>query len=183
MKEKRDVAGLAKAVVGRKDWQERAAAAEALINVRHLCSVKYLIEALGDDVDVVSSTAAVALGATIAIGAIQSGDFNYLAICDSYLCSDDYRNAVDAVIRALEHSNPRVRWGAARALGIIKNPDAVPDLKRHLKDADPSVRGECHSALKALGDNSVFYHADPGYTPLLKAIYRDVGVFGFQLFD
>ncbi len=59
------------------------------------------------------------------------------------------REAVPALIQALDDAEPAVRSDVARALAAVKDSRATPALVRHLGDADPSVR--CYAAY-ALGE-------------------------------
>jgi HEAT repeat protein len=54
------------------------------------------------------------------------------------------RDAVAPLAKALQHSDWRIRWGAAKALGQIGDPSAADALIESLEDERPGVRsGHC----------------------------------------
>ncbi len=63
--------------------------------------------------------------------------------------------AVPALIDALKHPRPHVRWHAARALGSIADPRAALGLAEALADDDYSVRWAVADALPNLGAAAV----------------------------
>ncbi len=59
--------------------------------------------------------------------------------------------AIPSLMHALRMDDPGVRWGAALALGKIKNPLAVEPLILALADEQVMVRAEAAAALAAIG--------------------------------
>ncbi|HEC22615.1 MAG TPA: hypothetical protein ENI95_06840 [Chloroflexi bacterium] len=55
------------------------------------------------------------------------------------------------LLEALTGSDPRLRWGAIRALELIHHPDTVPALIRTLDDSDPTVHVAAIRALEQIG--------------------------------
>lgn len=60
------------------------------------------------------------------------------------------RDAVAPLAKALQHSDWRIRWGAAKALGQIGDPSAADALIKSLEDERPGVRWLAAEALIAL---------------------------------
>jgi len=60
--------------------------------------------------------------------------------------------ALPALVRGLEHQNPRYRYFSAEALGLLgpRAEDARPALHAHLRDPDPRVRGAVARALEKI---------------------------------
>ena len=94
-----------------------------------------LIQLLSDDDRFVKSRAALALGM---IG----------------------RSAVEPLIYALRQGNGNMRWGAAIALGKVKDPDSVEPLILALADKYENVRAEAAASLAAIGK--------PAIAPLIR---------------
>lgn len=61
--------------------------------------------------------------------------------------------AEDAVLGALEHPNPDVRYWLCRILGGIGGNDAVEALRRHVADDEQAVRAAAVSALGKIGSH------------------------------
>jgi HEAT repeat protein len=59
--------------------------------------------------------------------------------------------AVNPLIRALREGDGNLRWGAAIALGKIRDPRAIEPLIRALADKYENVRAESASSLAAIG--------------------------------
>ena len=118
-----------------KDEDVRWKAAIALGEIGNLDAIAPLIQLLSDDDRFVRSRAAHALSM---IG----------------------EQAVFPLIHALKKGDPGVRWGAALALGKIKNPLAVEPLILALADEQGLVRAEAASALASIGN--------PALGPLLR---------------
>jgi HEAT repeat protein len=59
--------------------------------------------------------------------------------------------AIGHLIRSLKEGNPSTRWGAALALGKIKNVKAVEPLILALADEQAMVRAEAAAALSVIG--------------------------------
>jgi HEAT repeat protein len=117
-------------VLSNPDEDVRWKAAIALGEIGDARAIDPLIRLLGDDDRFVKGRAAYALGK---IG----------------------RPAVAALSRALEEGEPGTRWGAAIALGQIKDPASAPPLAKALLDRSDSVRVEAASALSGMGSTAV----------------------------
>jgi HEAT repeat protein len=61
--------------------------------------------------------------------------------------SSGARAAVPELLKALDAKDPDLRWRAARALGMIGDPQAREALRRHAADAEPAVRAQSIFAL------------------------------------
>ena len=61
--------------------------------------------------------------------------------------------SVEAMIEALKHDDPDVRWDAARGLGILRDARAVEPLLCALCDPDPDVRRKAALALAKIRDH------------------------------
>jgi hypothetical protein len=59
---------------------------------------------------------------------------------------------IPALLRGLQHENPKVRSSSAWVLGRIGDRRTIPDLQRVAKDPEPTVRLECARTLVMLGD-------------------------------
>ncbi len=59
---------------------------------------------------------------------------------------------IESIILALHHEDPNVRWEAARALGVLRNPRAVDPLLVALNDRDPDVRRKAALSLAKIRD-------------------------------
>jgi HEAT repeat protein len=70
--------------------------------------------------------------------------------------------AVEPLIIALKDNNASMRWGAARALGQIKDTRAIEPLISSLKDTDLTVRETAAGALVNIGE--------PAVDPLITAL-------------
>jgi HEAT repeat protein len=60
------------------------------------------------------------------------------------------QDAVAPLVKALQHPEWRIRWGAAKALGQIGDPSAAEALIKSLEDEQPGVRWLAAEALIAL---------------------------------
>jgi len=60
------------------------------------------------------------------------------------------QEAVPQLVGALASSDPELRWRAARALGVIGSPQALPALRKLTDDADALVRAQAIFALGRL---------------------------------
>jgi HEAT repeat protein len=60
--------------------------------------------------------------------------------------------STESLIEALRHDDPNVRWEAARALGVIRDPRAVLPLIAALGDRDPDVRRKAALSLSKIRD-------------------------------
>ena len=58
----------------------------------------------------------------------------------------------EPLIEALLHPDPDVRWDAARALGVLRDPKAVEPLIAALGDRDPDVRRKAALSLAKIKD-------------------------------
>jgi HEAT repeat protein len=63
--------------------------------------------------------------------------------------------AVEPLIRALGEGDGSLRWGAAIALGRIRDPRAIAPLVRALGDKYENVRSEALASLKAMEDGNI----------------------------
>jgi len=59
---------------------------------------------------------------------------------------------IGAIIEALHHQDPNIRWEAARALGVLRDPRAVEPLLAALNDRDPDVRRKAALSLAKIRD-------------------------------
>jgi len=60
--------------------------------------------------------------------------------------------SLESIIEALRNEDPDIRWEAARALGVIRDPRAVEPLIAALADTDPDVRRKAALALAKIHD-------------------------------
>jgi HEAT repeat protein len=140
-------------------------AAEALSKIG-APAVEALIGALRHDDDDVRWKAAIALG--------EIGDPRAIEPLIILLCDEDRfvkshaalalgaigEPAVNPLLRALREGDGNLRWGAAIALGKIRDPRAIEPLIRALADKYENVRAESASSLAAIGK--------PALGPLLR---------------
>ncbi|MBN2840124.1 MAG: HEAT repeat domain-containing protein [Coriobacteriia bacterium] len=75
------------------------------------------------------------------------------------------RGKVDALVKALTHSDAKIRSEAARALGELRDPRAVEPLVAASRDDDRNVRHSAVSSLGAIGD--------PAAIPTLLVLLRE----------
>ena len=75
--------------------------------------------------------------------------------------------AVHPLIRTLREGDGNLRWGAAIALGRIKDPQAVEPLIQALADKYENVRAEAAASLASIGK--------PAITPLIRFLKYSVG--------
>jgi len=61
-------------------------------------------------------------------------------------------DSLEATIEALCNEDPNVRWEAARALGVTRDPRAVDPLIAALSDRDPDVRRKAALSLTKIRD-------------------------------
>ena len=140
-------------------------AAEALSKIG-APAVEPLIGALSHDDDDVRWKAAIALG--------EIGDPRAIEPLIILLCDEDRfvkshaalalgaigEPAVNPLLRALREGDGNLRWGAAIALGKIRDPRAIEPLIRALADKYENVRAESASSLATMGK--------PALGPLLQ---------------
>ena len=140
-------------------------AAEALSKIG-APSVEALIGALRHPDDDVRWKASIALG--------EIGDPRAIGSLISLLCDEDRfvkshaalalgtigEPAVNPLIRALHEGDGNLRWGAAIALGKIRDPRAIEPLIHALADKYENVRAESATSLAAMGK--------PALEPLLR---------------
>jgi HEAT repeat protein len=129
-------------------------------------AVEVLIGALRHDDDDVRWKAAIALG--------EIGDPRAIEPLITLLCDKDRfvkshaalalgaigEPAVNPLLGALHEGDGNLRWGAAIALGKIRDPRAIEPLIRALADKYENVRAESASSLAAMGK--------PALGPLLR---------------
>ena len=127
MKDKRDVAGLIKALMYKKNLDVRRDAACALGQIRDSRAVEPLIVALKDQEELVRCEAAMSLG--------EIGD----------------TRAVNALAIALHDPDKFVQWKAALALSGIRDSRAVDALVCALNDQDADLRFHVTQVLGYLG--------------------------------
>jgi len=129
-------------------------------------AVPALIGALQHEDDDVRWKAAIALGE---IGDPQAVEPLILLLCDEDRFVKSHaalalgsigEPAVNPLLRALREGDGNLRWGAAIALGKIRDPRAVEPLIRALADKYENVRAESASSLGAIGK--------PALGPLLR---------------
>ena len=129
-------------------------------------AVPALIGALRHEDDDVRWKAAIALGE---IGDPQAVEPLILLLCDEDRFVKSHaalalgsigEPAVNPLLRALREGDGNLRWGAAIALGKIRDPRAVEPLIRALADKYENVRAESASSLGAIGK--------PALGPLLR---------------
>ncbi|MFH1823910.1 MAG: HEAT repeat domain-containing protein [Candidatus Firestonebacteria bacterium] len=63
-----------------------------------------------------------------------------------------YKEDIEKLKKELENSDPIVRADAALALGVIKNPEVIPFVRKLLKDVDENVRSSTINSLCILQD-------------------------------
>jgi len=131
-------------------------AAEALSKIG-APAVAALIGALRHDDDDVRWKAAIALGE---IGDPRAIEPLILLLCDEDRFVKSHaalalgaigEPAVNPLLRALREGDGNLRWGAAIALGKIRDPRAIEPLIEALADKYENVRAESASSLAALG--------------------------------
>jgi HEAT repeat protein len=124
-------------------------------------SVEPLIVLLGHLDEDVRWKAAIALG--------EIGDVRAIGPLIVLLCDQDRyvkgrvavalgmigQPAVSPLIRALSEGDGSLRWGAAIALGRIRDPRAIAPLVRALGDKYDNVRSEALASLKAMQDGNI----------------------------
>jgi HEAT repeat protein len=129
-------------------------------------AVPALIGALRHDDDDVRWKAAIALGE---IGDPRAIEPLILLLCDEDRFVKSHaalalgaigEQAVTPLLRALREGDGNLRWGAAIALGKIRDPRAIEPLIRALADKYENVRAESAASLAAMGK--------PALEPLLK---------------
>jgi HEAT repeat protein len=125
-------------LIGKQEWYKVMEVGEA--------AVEPLIQALNDETVFIRSKAANALreiGNTRAVDPlikILKDDYFYIRDEAVWALVNIGEAAVEPLIQALNDGDWRVRWGAARALGEIKDKRAVVPLNQALKDENSEVR-------------------------------------------
>ncbi len=88
------------------------------------------------------------------------------------------KNGLDITIKALKHENPKVRAGAAYALGKFDDKKAVDALIKSLQDKDSSVRAESARSIERLigrfPNKRVKSEAIPGLISVLRHENKEV---------
>lgn len=132
----------------------RVAAAEALGRIRDARAVQPLIQALGDENDVVSMSAAQALlrmresAFESLVEALRDGSVLVRIGVVGVLGRTGDRRAVEPLIEALNDESEFVRRVVPASLGMIGDVRAVEPLTRALEDRDKDVRKAAKEALK-----------------------------------
>lgn len=96
-------------------------------------------------------------GELSAVGELRSSlhELDYAAMLTALttLNKADGSDATSVVLEALQNSDPRVRWQAARAAGRLQSPQQrlIAGLLNALKDSDPLVRWSASESLVLAG--------------------------------
>ena len=77
--------------------------------------------------------------------------------------------ALDPLVEALEHRDPRVRAASAAALGELRDPAAVEPLLRATRDSEHSVRAQAGWALDRIGTLAIMV----GITHLMRPMIHE----------
>lgn len=144
-----------------EDWAIREEAAAMLGTLRDPRAVVPLVSMLRDSDRAVREAA---IGALTAIGAPSVPALG-LCLLDPHLAVQEAASAVlaciadervlDPLLAALGNKDWIVRMHAAKALGRIKNPEAIEPLIPLLQDKVKAVREETTAALVAIGDAAI----------------------------
>jgi HEAT repeat protein len=135
--------------------------------------IKELLSALTDDRPVVADRAEdllVALAPSSIEGVIselEAGAAPHRAAAVLGRATD--ARALDPLLEALEHRDPRVRADSAAALGDLRDPVAVEPLLRATRDRDHDVRTQAGWALDRIGAVAVVV----GVSHLLRPLIQD----------
>jgi HEAT repeat protein len=76
--------------------------------------------------------------------------------------------AMDPLMEALRHREPRVRAASAAALGKLRDPAAVEPLLRATRDPDPNVRAQAGGALDRIGTVAVVVGVSHLLRPMIQ---------------
>jgi HEAT repeat protein len=135
--------------------------------------IKRLVTALGDGRGIVADRAGELLLrlAPISIDAVvaelRKGKAAAEAACLLGRIAD--RQALDPLVNALRHRDPRVRAQSAAALGELQDPASVEPLVQATRDRDDGVRTQARLALDRLGTTA----AIAGVTGVLEPMIRE----------
>lgn len=135
-------------------------AAEALAKIGSP-AVEELIFVLSNPDEDVRWKAAIALGEIGDVRAVDplvrllSDNDRFVKSRAAYALGKIGKPAVATLSRVLAEGEPGERWGAAIALGQIRDPVSAPALVRALGDRNDSVRVEAASALTGMGEPGV----------------------------
>jgi HEAT repeat protein len=77
--------------------------------------------------------------------------------------------AMDPLMEALRHREPRVRAESAAALGKLRDPAAVEPLLRATRDPDPNVRAQAGGALDRIGTVAVVVGVSHLVRPMIQS--------------
>lgn len=159
LREPSAVPSLMAALTGDRYSGVRWKAAEALARIG-APAVEPLIQALGHQDEDVRWKAAIALGeiadmrAVPPLIALLGDDDRFVQSRASYALGQFGNEGIPPLKVALESPSPDIRRGSARALGRIRDPQAMDALLCRLGDPDDSVRAAALEALTALGDDA-----------------------------
>jgi HEAT repeat protein len=77
--------------------------------------------------------------------------------------------AMDPLVEALEHRDPRARAASAAALGELRDPAAVDPLMRATRDSDHTVRAQAGGALDRIGAMAIVV----GVSHLVRPMFQE----------
>ncbi len=169
--QKRNIAGLIRALGYLRDPFVRLSAAQALGNLGDISALEPLIRTLGDRDESVRT------GAIAALGILSDG--RALPPLVTTLTEPSWRvrqaaaealgrlgdsRALSPLIQVLDDTEPQVRQAAAGALGRLRDPIAVAPLIRALGDEQCDVRRASAESLDLLGE--------PKWKECVKGEYR-----------
>lgn len=144
-----------------EDWAIREEAALLLGGLKDPRAVAPLVSALRDQDRSVREAATGALKAigepsVLVLGVcLTDPDLSVQESASSVLASIADERVLKPLMKALRSHDWIVRMHAAKALGRIKNPDAIPVLIPLLQDKVKAVREETSTALAAIGDRAI----------------------------
>jgi len=85
------------------------------------------------------------------------------------------RQAIDPLLKALEHTDSRVRAASCHALGELRDPVAVEALMRATHDPEHTVRAHAGVALDNFGTVGVALGVSAILSPMLSDVRRAIG--------
>lgn len=141
-------------------YQVRIAVADILGDLRDPRAEKPLYATLKDEDEEVRIAAARALGKIgvqeSVIPLLQACKDEYPRVCEAAVDSLSQlgNSVIPILIKVLQHDSPRVRGGAASALGKMHAGEAAEPLVALFRDPDPSVRSAAGKALAEIGNTA-----------------------------